>query len=270
MSHAQKAGESGTEDLIASIRKAIEDDFSLKAPAAGSAAITGSMRELRVRVDAARPAGGQEELEPHVDRDRTGELAKPAEPPPPKRNGFAGILSGAAELPSYLSPKISPPPPRAERPSPPLPIGLRRGYDGSESEPIVRKPLPAEAPRIEPVRPQVAQLAGDDYARPAPFAPEPAPALASHPRLPRPPTSEFPSHLDAGLLSAHSASGAEAAFNRLADTYLSRGNGHQPLENIARDLLRPILKQWLDDHLAPLVERLVRAEIERVARRGGR
>ena len=39
---------------------------------------------------------------------------------------------------------------------PSLPIGLRRGYDGSEPEPIARKPLPTETPRIEPVRPQAA------------------------------------------------------------------------------------------------------------------
>jgi cell pole-organizing protein PopZ len=34
-------------------------------------------------------------------------------------------------------------------------------------------------------------------------------------------------------------------------------------------MLRPMLKQWLDDNLPAVVERLVRAEIERVAR-GGR
>ena len=37
-----------------------------------------------------------------------------------------------------------------------------------------------------------------------------------------------------------------------------------------KDMLRPMLKAWLDDNLPPLVERLVRAEIERVARRRGR
>src|SRR5881628_1955094 len=37
----------------------------------------------------------------------------------------------------------------------------------------------------------------------------------------------------------------------------------------AREMLRPMLKQWLDENLPVMVERLVRAEIERVAR-GGR
>lgn len=38
------------------------------------------------------------------------------------------------------------------------------------------------------------------------------------------------------------------------------------IERYAQDMLRPMLKQWLDDNLPHLVERLVRAEIERVAR----
>ena len=41
------------------------------------------------------------------------------------------------------------------------------------------------------------------------------------------------------------------------------------IEEMAREMLRPMLKQWLDDNLPVMVERLVRSEIERVAR-GGR
>jgi uncharacterized protein len=46
---------------------------------------------------------------------------------------------------------------------------------------------------------------------------------------------------------------------------------HNPemIESLAREMLRPMLKSWLDDNLPSLVERLVRAEIQRVAR-GGR
>jgi len=40
-------------------------------------------------------------------------------------------------------------------------------------------------------------------------------------------------------------------------------------ENVAREILRPLLKTWLDENLPSMVERLVRAEIQRVAR-GGR
>ena len=38
------------------------------------------------------------------------------------------------------------------------------------------------------------------------------------------------------------------------------------LEDVVRDTLRPMLKAWLDDNLPQLVERLVREEIERIAR----
>ena len=37
-------------------------------------------------------------------------------------------------------------------------------------------------------------------------------------------------------------------------------------DSMVREMLRPMLKQWLDENLPPIVERLVRAEIERVAR----
>ncbi|MDQ0320184.1 cell pole-organizing protein PopZ [Pararhizobium capsulatum DSM 1112] len=37
-------------------------------------------------------------------------------------------------------------------------------------------------------------------------------------------------------------------------------------DEIAQDMLRPMLQEWLDDNLPTLVERLVREEIERVAR----
>jgi len=46
------------------------------------------------------------------------------------------------------------------------------------------------------------------------------------------------------------------------------GNAGGPtLEDLARDTLRPLIKQWLDAHLPALVERLVRIEIERVVGR---
>jgi len=41
------------------------------------------------------------------------------------------------------------------------------------------------------------------------------------------------------------------------------------LEDVVRELLRPLLKQWLDDHLPDIVEVQVQAEIERISR-GGR
>ena len=36
------------------------------------------------------------------------------------------------------------------------------------------------------------------------------------------------------------------------------------LEDLVRDELRPLIKEWLDRHLPPLVDRLVQAELERL------
>jgi len=43
--------------------------------------------------------------------------------------------------------------------------------------------------------------------------------------------------------------------------------GGPTIEDVVREELRPMLKEWLDQHLPPLVERLVQAEIERVVGR---
>ncbi len=70
------------------------------------------------------------------------------------------------------------------------------------------------------------------------------------------------------MLSGDSAQAVQAAFSRLAESMLARASGDRTIEDITRELLRGMLKQWLDDHLPQLVERLVREEIERVARQG--
>jgi phage terminase small subunit len=51
---------------------------------------------------------------------------------------------------------------------------------------------------------------------------------------------------------------------QLAQTEQPRGGC--TVEGLVTELIRPILKTWLDDNLPALAERLVRAEIERVSR----
>ena len=73
------------------------------------------------------------------------------------------------------------------------------------------------------------------------------------------------------MLAPKSAEQASSAFERLADTIMAQATGgERSIEDITRELLRPMLKSWLDHNLPKLVERLVREEIERVARRGNR
>jgi uncharacterized protein len=78
-----------------------------------------------------------------------------------------------------------------------------------------------------------------------------------------PPAMEIPV-ASQQILSRSTVSAVESAFNSLAHTVLS--NNARTLEDLVREMLRPMLKSWLDDNLPGLVERIVKAEIERVSR----
>jgi cell pole-organizing protein PopZ len=71
----------------------------------------------------------------------------------------------------------------------------------------------------------------------------------------------------APLVSASTDAAVASSFQSLATSMFLRDS--DLIARTAREMLRPMLKQWLDDNLPVMVERLVRAEIERVAR-GGR
>jgi len=55
------------------------------------------------------------------------------------------------------------------------------------------------------------------------------------------------------------------AFNGLANTVLSKNA--RTLEDLVAEMLRPMLKSWLDQHLPSVVERRVRQEIDRISRK---
>ena len=46
-------------------------------------------------------------------------------------------------------------------------------------------------------------------------------------------------------------------------------SGETSLEGLTRDLLRPMLSQWLDQNLPSMVERMVKDEIARIAGKRG-
>jgi cell pole-organizing protein PopZ len=91
------------------------------------------------------------------------------------------------------------------------------------------------------------------------------PAPASRMEEPRRPSA--PSYADRELLSSRATAAVDSAFNSLAHTVLEQNA--RTLEDLVREMLRPMLKVWLDDNLPSMVERLVRAEIERVSRGRG-
>ena len=80
----------------------------------------------------------------------------------------------------------------------------------------------------------------------------------------KPPAFDPPPAPAGPILSQSTVSAVESAFNTLAHTVLS--NNARTLEDLVKEMLRPMLKSWLDDNLPGLVERIVKAEIERVSR----
>lgn len=66
------------------------------------------------------------------------------------------------------------------------------------------------------------------------------------------------------LLSAQAGDQVAAAFDDLARAI--RDGQMRSMDEMAREMMRPMLQEWLDDNLPRLVERLVREEIERIAR----
>jgi uncharacterized protein len=67
------------------------------------------------------------------------------------------------------------------------------------------------------------------------------------------------------LMPSEVNNAVHSAWNALAQTVLVE-NG-RTLEDLVREMLRPMLKAWLDDNLPTLVERLVIVEIEQMTGR---
>ncbi len=83
---------------------------------------------------------------------------------------------------------------------------------------------------------------------------------------PRAPPRAASSAPDMGpsIMSSATAAAVDSAFGALAHTVLVQNA--KTLEDLVKEMLRPMLQHWLDNNLPTMVERLVRQEIERVAR----
>ena len=120
----------------------------------------------------------------------------------------------------------------------------------------------AEPPRAEPPSsiPSLGELGDLDVSE---RAPPPAPKAAAPP----PPPPHEP-HADEPLVGQAAAQSAASAFGQLAQSVTMPAAGRS-LEDLVREMLRPLLKDWLDQNLAPIVQARVQAEVERVSRGRG-
>ena len=76
-----------------------------------------------------------------------------------------------------------------------------------------------------------------------------------------------PSLVAPGVAAAAASSIGSMVRNIVADRATQIHSGGPTLDDIVREELRPLLKQWLDEHLPGMVERLVQVELERVISR---
>ena len=146
--------------------------------------------------------------------------------------------------------------------------------DGAPAKPAAEPPAMAALAPEPPPPPPPPPLVGEprvQLAEPEPKPepePEPTPAQAA----PEPPPPQ-PQEFGRRLISDTTAAASLAALSELVSRThrepdiesLPLGNANRTLEDITRELLRPILKSWLDDNLPELVERIVREEIGRLA-----
>jgi hypothetical protein len=175
--------------------------------------------------------------------EREAEKAAPMRPASPR---------SAAPTPQIVYSKEDPAPQRAAQ------------------ESLVRAEPPATpevklSPEIKPA----AEAKPSPEAKPAPG--KPAPEAGAPKEARRQPEgaskepSDFPARIDEEpLLSPEVGETVTSAFEALSAHLAARGV--EIAQGMAREMMRPMLKAWLDENLPGIVERLVRAEIERVAR----
>jgi cell pole-organizing protein PopZ len=248
------------EEILASIRRIIADDEAKPAD---------------VKPAEAKPAAAEKPASPPP-------AAKPEPAPPPAAKMKDIPPSAIAPRPAEVKPAAPP------KPAPPPPAPEPAASNNQDDIDAMLASLDAATPEadIRPAQPEadVFDLT-DEMAVPDPA---PAPAASSFHKiepqddieftesaaakaLHRQPAYEPPPFESAAaaapaqqILSRSTVSAVESAFNSLANTVLS--NNARTLEDLVKEMLRPMLKSWLDDNLPGLVERIVKAEIERVSR----
>ncbi len=259
MTQTAKSHEPSMEEILASIRRIIADDDVKPEAAAASAA----------------PAPAQAKAPP------PGPAPKPATAAPPK----------PAAPPAAKAPEPKPAPPPAAAPAPAASNNqddidaLLAGLDADTSQEEVRGAPEAGAPEAaedvlelteemevaeeEPESFKTIQPQDDIEFSEAAEPKASAPRAQERPHVPVPPPARSfaesePVQPQQPLMSPQTATAVNSAFNTLAQTVLS--NNARTLEDLVKEMLRPMLRSWLDDNLPGLVEKIVRAEIERVSR----
>ncbi len=230
MTQPAKSQEPSMEEILASIRRIIADDDAAKASPPAPEAARPAPRPV------APPAVAPPPIAPP--RSFTPPPPPPPEPEPPAPEIHAEFADDAASL--------------VEEDVEDDAADILDLTESMEAPAFSPPPPPAQPPQFRKIE-AISDVSFDKSEQRPVMQQAEAPVAP----IPREPT-------DQGLLSNATSAAVDSAFNTLAQTVLVKNA--RTLEDLVREMLRPMLKSWLDDNLPGLVERLVRAEIERVAR----
>ncbi|MGY0573992.1 PopZ family protein [Bradyrhizobium sp. RDM12] len=259
MTQPAKVTEPSMEEILASIRRIIADDEAKPPPAeAAKPAAAPAAPAPKPQAMADIPASKVAPAKPAAEKPAPTPAAKSAPPPAPAPAADAGpnnqddidaLLAGLDE--ATPAPEVRVPEPEPE----PEPDVLELTDEMAMEPEQTPAPPPPNFRRVEPRD----DLEFAEAPSPHPTSPPPSYASVDFDAPPLPPQQP--------ILAQSTVSAVESAFNSLAHTVLS--SNARTLEDLVKEMLRPMLKSWLDDNLPGLVERIVKAEIERVSR-GGR
>ena len=232
------------EEILASIRRIIaDDDVSKPAKAPEQAAAPAAAAAAPAR-PSTPPAASSKPASP-----ATPSPAKPTAPAAAAANSQDEIDAMLAELDA---------PPKAAGKSGPMPSSM-------PAPTPTPAPMPAASPATSLPAADVLDLT-ESMTSPIAPPPKPAPSFQTIDGTSDVVfTTKAPEPMpERALISNETIAAVDSAFNSLAHTVI--GQNARTLEDLVREMLRPMLKSWLDDNLPGMVERIVRAEIERVSR----
>lgn len=139
---------------------------------------------------------------------------------------------------------------RAQRPAPTLPADEPENESSELSEPVPASPPEPAALTSALATPSM--LEADTQAERASIEPSPRPDFAR----------------SASILSPQTEEASRSALDTLSRILVKPEPGSDgTLEGLVRELLRPILREWLDAHLPAIVESMVQTEILRITGR---
>src|SRR6516165_4703524 len=249
MTQPAKVQEPSMEEILASIRRIIADDEAKppggEKPAAASQSAPAKSEKPGTAAAAPKPQVTNDVPPSTIPAAVAAASKTPPAPPAPSAGPAPDAANSQDDIDALLNGLDEPTSPELRAPQSDGEV-----FELTDDMAVPSAALPSPQPSFHKIDPEddlefTESVASRNVQRTAAYEPPQVP--------PSPP-----------ILSQTTVSAVESAFNTLAHTVLS--NNARTLEDLVREMLRPMLKSWLDDNLPGLVERIVKGEIERVSR----